>query len=155
MISQDKKTLRLEVANRFKHIAQSGGDSPQQKSIDENLQDFLTDEPKQKRAAIVQSCSIGDIYVLTSLFESIQKSIGDDVKIYFVTKPEYFCILSGNPYIHRCIPFHEQFENHFWMTSKYFQYCFIPSIGTQKVINYVHSGEDKLYDGFIKQIKES
>ena len=137
-ISRDK------VLEYFKSVAKK--ENQENKKID--LQDFLdTDNPKDK-LLIVMPERIGDVYLSTSLLPNFKKQYPDH-KIYYATSPKYFGVLDGNPYIHKCIPYHEELANLPLMEGKgenkgYFDMVFIPFLGTQRVINYTHNGKDKI-----------
>lgn len=91
---------------------------------------------------------IGDVYLSTSLFSNIKKQY-PEYNIYFATHPQYFEILDGNPYIHKCIPFQDSLANLPVMEGcgdhdGYFEIAFIPFLGTQRIINFTHNGKDKI-----------
>ena len=65
---------------------------------------------KENGYFIVMPERIGDVYLSTSLFPNIRKQY-PDYNIYYATHPQYFEILDGNPYIHKCIPYHDQLAN--------------------------------------------
>ena len=72
-----------------------------------------------------------------------------DYNIYFATKPEYFDILDGNPFIHKVIPYTKSLDNLTVMEGQrdhdgFFEVAFLPFIGTQRILNYMHNGKDKI-----------
>ena len=84
----------------------------------------------------------------TSLLKNI-KNTYPEYNLYYATKPEYFEILDGNPYIHKVIPYNKSLENLLAMEGYanhkgYFEICFLPFIGTQRMLNYMHNGKDKI-----------
>ena len=92
--------------------------------------------------------SIGDIYMCTSLLKNI-KELYPKYNIYFATKPEYFEILDGNPYVHKVIPYSESLDNLPAMEGQgnhkgFFEIAFLPFIGTQRMLNYMHNAKDKI-----------
>jgi hypothetical protein len=65
--------------------------------------------------------------------------------IYFATKKEYQDILIGNPYIHKILDYSSEMENLILMEGHsnhkgFFEICFLPHIGTQKMFDYIHQG---------------
>ena len=95
--------------------------------------------------------SIGDIYLSTSLFRSA-KELYPDYNLYVAVKPEYFDILSGNPYIYKTLQYVPQMDSLTWLEGAgdhngYFEIAFLPYANTQKFLTYLHNGKDKLaYD---------
>lgn len=113
-----------------------------------NFEDLLDPNDSGKRLLVVMPESAGDVYMATSLLPSIKK-IYPEYNIYFSCKQEYINILNGNPYIHRIIPFVQQLENLMWLEGAgnhkgYFEIAFLPHIGTQRILNYLHNGKDKI-----------
>ncbi len=108
----------------------------------------LIDDEKEKRLIVVMPGTIGDIYMITSLLPSLAKTYSE-YAIYFSTKPEYFNILNGNPHIHKLIPYHQQFDDLLFLEGKgdhqgFFDIAFLPNIGTQRIFNYQHNGQDRI-----------
>jgi hypothetical protein len=100
--------------------------------------------------------SAGDVFMATSLLPSL-KNTYPEYNIYFSTKQEYFSILNGNEYIHKIIPYVQQMDNLMWLEGAgdhegYFEMAFLPHFGTQRMLNYLHNGKDKI-DFNIKNFK--
>jgi hypothetical protein len=111
-----------------------------------NFEDLLDKDDKGKRLLIVIPESIGDVFMITSLLESCQNTY-PEYNLYIATKPEYFDILYGNPYIHKIIPYAPQMDNLLWLEGAgdhqgFFEIAFLPHIGTQRILNYLHNGKD-------------
>jgi hypothetical protein len=84
--------------------------------------------------------------MITSLFESLKK-VYPKYNLYIATKQEHFDILIGNPYVHKVIPYVPQMDNLMWLEGAgehkgFFEIAFLPHIGTQRVLNYLHNGKD-------------
>jgi glycosyltransferase involved in cell wall biosynthesis len=113
-----------------------------------DLKDLL-DKEIEDRILLVMPESAGDVFMSTSLLPSIKETYPDK-DIYFSTKKEYFPILNGNPYIHRILDYSPQMENLPLMEGRlnhkgYFHICFLPHIGTQRHLDYLHQGDgDKI-----------
>ena len=115
---------------------------------DDHLQSLaeITDDEKDKRLVIVVPGTIGDIYMSTALLPSLAKTY-PDYAIYFSTKPEYFDILNGNPYVYKVIPYDEKFNDLLYLEGRaehpgFFDIAFLPTLGTQKMFNYQHNAQD-------------
>ena len=84
--------------------------------------------------------------MITSLFKSF-KDVYSNYNLYVATKQEYFDIFNSNPFVHKVIPYIPQMENLLWLEGAgehngFFEIAFLPHIGTQKSINYIHNGKD-------------
>ena len=114
----------------------------------QDFRDFLDKEAKD-RILIVVPESAGDVFMATSLLPSIKKTYPDK-ELYFATKQEYIPILEGNPYIHKILPYQPEMESLPIMEGRldhkgYFEICFLPHIGTQRHLDYLHQGDsDKI-----------
>ena len=91
---------------------------------------------------------IGDLFLSTSLFESIKEQY-PDYNLYVATNPQFMGVLAGNPYVHKAIPFSPQMEDLTWLEGVknhkgYFNVAFLPHLGTQRTLDYLHNGEDKI-----------
>ena len=112
-----------------------------------SLEDVLDDEGPENRIAIVLPESAGDILILNSLMENL-KSLYPEKNIYIFTKPEYYQMIEDNPAIHKLLPYNPQLENLLFLEGRgdhegYFEMAFLPNIGTQRHLNYLHNGKDK------------
>ena len=109
---------------------------------------LLIDDDKDKRLVISLPGTLGDVYMATSLLPSLSE-VYPEYAIYFATKPQYFPILHGNPYVHKCIPYEERFDNLLYLEGNgdhpgFFDIAFLPHIGTQKIFNYQHNAQDRI-----------
>tara|TARA_R100001460_G_scaffold47516_2_gene85329 strand:+ start:177 stop:1886 length:1710 start_codon:yes stop_codon:yes gene_type:complete len=112
-----------------------------------SLEDVLDDEGPENRIAVVLPESAGDILILNSLMENL-KSLYPEKNIYIFTKPEYYQMIEDNPAIHKLLPYNPQLENLLFLEGRgdhegYFEMAFLPNIGTQRHLNYLHNGKDK------------
>ena len=92
--------------------------------------------------------SIGDIYLSTSLFNNIKKQYPDH-NLYVAIKPEYFEILQGNPYIYKLLEYIPQMDQLVWLEgvgdhNGYFEIAFLPHVGTQRFLDYLHNGKTNI-----------
>lgn len=112
------------------------------------FEEILGKDDEGKRLLLVMPESAGDVFMATSLLPSIKKMY-PEYNIYFATKQEYFSILNGNEYIYKAIPYIQQMDNLMWLEGAgdhkgFFEIAFLPHIGTQRVLNYLHNGKDKI-----------
>lgn len=125
------------------------------KQVDQKIQEqkklefsSLLDGERKDRILIVMPESESDIFFVSSILPSIKK-LYPEKQIYFATKGQYKSLLLGNPYIYKILEYHPQMENLFLMEGQgtsegYFEICFLPHIGTQKMIDFLHHGSDKI-----------
>ena len=95
--------------------------------------------------------SIGDIVLSTGLFRSLKEQYPDH-NLYVATQSEFHEILEGNPHIHRLISYTPQMDSLIWLEGSgdhkgYFEIAFLPHLGTQRMLNYLHNGKDKIAYG--------
>lgn len=113
-----------------------------------SFEDFLDKNPED-RILIVVPESAGDVFMSTSLLPSIKKTYPTK-DLYFATKQEYTPILEGNPYIYKILSYQPEMESLPMMEGRlghkgYFEICFLPHIGTQRHLDYLHQGDaDKI-----------
>lgn len=127
---------RENIENYFKKI----GLEENSKTHPLNLEDLL-DSSDSKRGIIVCPESLGDVFILTSLFEDFHNNYPDH-RLYFCCKPEFACILEGNPYIHRILPYAPMMESELALTGcgnnqGLFNVAFFPFIHTQRILSYL------------------
>ncbi len=135
---------RETILTYFKKIAAKEN---QENFGKKDLSDFL-DNDEGKRIAFVMPESAGDVFMSTSLLCRI-KNLYPDHNIYFFTKPQFFSLLDGNPYVHKVIPYSESCEQLLFLEGAgphkgFFEVAYLPHIGTQRQLNYLHNGKDKI-----------
>jgi glycosyltransferase involved in cell wall biosynthesis len=131
-----------QIENYFRQVAKE--DLAKNNPV--NFEDILDKDDAGRRALIVIPESIGDVFMITSLFESF-KNVYPDYNLYIATKQEYFDILIANPYVHKVIPYAPQMDNLMWLEGAgdhkgFFEIAFLPHIGTQRILNYLHNSKD-------------
>jgi hypothetical protein len=143
----DKGMNRAKVLEYFRQVAMRENEVANKVTFE----DTLDDSDKGKRIVYVIPDSIGDVFMSTSLFESI-KQMYPEMNLYVATNQANFDLLDGNPYVHKTILFNENMNNLLWLEGQgehngYFEIAFLPYLGTQKVFDYQHNGIDKIaYD---------
>lgn len=141
-LSSDLK--RKDVLDHFKKVAEKENDKNKKVKFEE----LLDKDDEGKRLLICMPQSIGDVYLCTSLLKNI-KEVYPEYNIYFATEQKYFIILEGNPYIHKTIPYSKSLDSLVLLEGQashkgYFEIAFLPHIGTQRMLNYMHNGKDKI-----------
>ena len=139
-----KGMKRQDIENYFRNVAAQ--ENQKNKKID--FSDLLSKNDEGRRILYVMPESIGDIYISTSLFENILKQYPNH-NLYVATKPEYFEILQGNPHIHKLLQFIPQMDQLIWLEGAgnhkgYFEIAFLPHIGTQRILDYLHNGKTNI-----------
>ncbi len=140
----EQKVPKDQIENYFRQVAAQ--ENQKQEKIE--FEDLLDKNDKDKRALFVIPESAQDVYNITSLFSSF-KDIYPNYNIYVATKTEYFSILEGNPLVHKILQYIPQMDNLLWLEGcgehkGFFEIAFLPHIGTQKIINYLHNGKDQI-----------
>jgi len=137
-----KGRSRSDVEAYFRQVAY--------KEISENqdIKDFIDEDDKGKRILYVVPESAGDVYMATSLFDSLKKAY-PNYNLYVATNPQYFDILDGNPNIHKVIPYFNAMDNLLEMEGRgdhegYFEVALLPHINVQRQLTYTHNAKDKI-----------
>lgn len=110
--------------------------------------DYFLNKDDKGRVLFVQPESAGDILLTTALFKSIKERY-PDWPLYVATKPEYKDLILGNPYVYKWLEYNTMMDNHIWAVGNaghkgFFNICYQPYFGTQKILDYLNNGEDKI-----------
>lgn len=95
----------------------------------------------RRRALFLLKESIGDLLMLTALFDDFKEKY-PDYDIYVGCDPQYFTIFDGNQNVKKCLPYMLFMENELIMigagsNTAYFHKYYNVGIATQKVLNYL------------------
>ena len=145
-------TPRKKIFEALKNNAKRQSQSTNKK--EKALEDYLSDEDKGRRIAVVLPKSIGDIFMATSLLEDIKKTY-KNYNLYFICQEIYHEILEGNPHIHRVLPMTPEchdaltLEGFSGRTDRqdeegFFEVAILLHINNQRVLNYTRNGKDKI-----------
>jgi glycosyltransferase involved in cell wall biosynthesis len=143
----NKGTQKDKIENYFRSVAKR--DLEEKNKENNSIENILLKSGK-KRILYVMPRSIGDCFLSTAIFPSIRSIYPEDEWDFYVTTlPEYKDIFDGNKHITSWLPYTEQFENHMLMEgigghNGWFDVCFTPHISTQRSMNYIHNGKNKL-----------
>jgi glycosyltransferase involved in cell wall biosynthesis len=132
-----------DIENYFRQVA----NNEIQKNSKIDFKDLLNPNDKG-RVIYVMPESAGDVFLSTALFKSI-KNRYPDYALYVATKPQYRDILDNNPHIDQWIEYHPMMENLIWLEGNnthdgYFNIAYLPYTCTQRQLNYLHNGLDKI-----------
>jgi len=138
-----KGAKRQDIENYFRNVALKETEDKKQVKFED-----LLDPNDKGRVIYVMPESAGDIFLSTALFKSI-KNRYPDYSLYVATKPQYKDILEGNPYVHRWIEYNPIMDNLIWLEGNnqhngYFDIAYLPYTCTQRNLNYLHNGLDKI-----------
>ena len=143
MQEMSKGADRNNVLNYFKKVAVESN----QKENKTDFENMLDKDDEGRRIAIVIPDSEKDIFHITSILPSI-KGLYPEHNIYFITSPNCFDVLDGNPYIHKTIPYADSLDDPFVLEGRgnnkgYFDIAYFPNTNTQKFVSYTHNCKDK------------
>ena len=111
------------------------------------FEDLLNKNDK-KRILFVLPESAGDVLLCTALFKSIRKRYPKpEWAFYFACKPEYKDIINGNQYVDKVLDYHPMMDNLIFSEGSkdhkgFFDIAYLPYLGSQKMLNYMHNGTD-------------
>jgi hypothetical protein len=113
-----------------------------------NIISKLVDNNTKTKILFILPESAGDIFLSTSLLESL-KELYPDSDIYYACKEEYHSLLYNNPYIHKTIPYYQIMESQVAMEGTgdwqgVFDISIMASIFTQRFLNYLNNGKGKI-----------
>lgn len=136
---------RKDVERYFRQTAAN-------KNAENKQLDFssLLNKEDNKRVLFVLPESVGDIFMSSSLFESLRKRYPrPEWAFYFACKPEHFEILEGNPFVDKILAYIPQMDNVLWLeglgdNKGYFDIVYPLHFSTQRLISYTHNGIDKI-----------
>ena len=143
MSELSKGAKRQDIENYFRNVALKENEKNKQVKFED-----LLDANDKGRVIYVIPESAGDVFLSTALFKSI-KNRYPEFSLYVATKPQYKDILDGNPYVHRWLEYNPIMDNLIWLEGNnqhngYFDIAYLPYTCTQRNLNYLHNGLDKL-----------
>jgi glycosyltransferase involved in cell wall biosynthesis len=144
-----KNVEREKIEQYFRYVAQKDIDEQNNKNNKSIIDDFVINNSK-KRLLYVIPKSIGDCFLSTAVISSLREIYDfENWDLYVSSEPQYKPIFQGNPNITDWIPYIQEMENHMLMEgignhAGWFDICFTPHISTQRSMNYIHNGLNKL-----------
>lgn len=140
---------RAQIISYFRGVAEqenakmgytTGATSPQSTDFS-----TLLDNTGRKRGLMVIKESIGDICMVTALFESFHRQ-HPDTDLYVGIDPRYAEILAGNEHIHKVLPFIPAMMNELIMIGqgrgpRYFDVYYNVPVQTQTILTYLSQPE--------------
>jgi hypothetical protein len=140
------KIPRKNIEDFFRKKAQEEN----QQNIPFKIEDYLDEDDEGKRILVVMPGSIGDVFLTTSILESLAETYpSPNYNIYFATDPKHFEVVEGNENIYKIIPYNQKMDDLLWLEGRgdhkgFFEVALLPHIGTQRMFNYQHNGKDKI-----------
>ncbi len=140
--------IRQNVANFFRKTATEENAKNGIPDNEVKFEDLLGKEDSGKRILYVMPEGIGDIFLSTSLFQSL-KTQYPDCNLYVATKPEFHQVLHGNPFVYKILPYVPQMDSLLWSEGQgnhmgFFEIAFLPFATTQRFLTYVHNGKTNI-----------
>ena len=141
----NKDLNRQQIEQYFRQVAFKT--IQEKKAGGVKFEDFLNSNDKG-RVLVVLPESAGDIYLASSLFESI-KARYPEYALYVATKAQFKAVLDGNPYVDKWIEYNPIMDNIIWLEGRgehkgYFDVAYLPHVNTQRVMTYYHNGKDTI-----------
>ncbi len=138
------KTTREKIEKNIRNSAA-------QNQMNEKYKDFenwLDKDDRGKRILYVAPHGPNDIFLSTSLFESLSEQY-PDYNLYVATDPKFQELLDGNPYVHKVIPYFAVMDNCFWTEGQgsnqgHFEIAFTPHLSIHNNLEYLHNGKDNI-----------
>lgn len=137
--------FRQDIERYFRQVAFQENQKNNVNQV--GFETFLNKDDKG-RVIIVQPESSGDVFLLSALFKSIKERY-PEWALYVATKPEYKDIIVGNKYVDKWLEYNAMMDNLLWLEGNsthngYFDVAYLPFVMTQRVLNYLHNGKDKI-----------
>jgi glycosyltransferase involved in cell wall biosynthesis len=142
-----KNTPREQIENYFRHVALKDLQDKKNEIAPSTLFPEI-DQNGNKKILFVMPESAGDIFMATALLESINDRY-PNYDLYFSTKRQFKDILNGNKYIYKWIEYTPEMDNLLLLeghskSDGYFDIAYLPHLQTQRMLSYLHNGEDKI-----------
>jgi glycosyltransferase involved in cell wall biosynthesis len=142
-----KGTKRGDIKNYFRHVAAKELQDKKPNGRSDTLETQIDDNGNKKILFVIPE-SAGDVFMATALFESI-KNRYPNCDLYVSTKKQFKDILSGNKYVYKWIEYIPEMDNLLLLEGHsgndgYFDIAYLPHLQTQRMLSYLHNGEDKI-----------
>ena len=142
-----KNTPREQIENYFRHVALKDLQDKKNETTSSVLFPEI-DHNGNKKILFVMPESAGDIFMATALLESINNRY-PNYDLYFSSKRQFKDILNGNKYIYKWIEYTPEMDNLLLLeghskSDGYFDIAYLPHLQTQRMLSYLHNGEDKI-----------
>ena len=147
-IKESLKVVRAEGRARLHEYLKAAArqKNAEKKGKETSLEDLL-DGKKEDRIAVILPESAGDVLMCNSLLTNLKK-LYPKKDIYFITRPIFYPMVNAHPAIHKLIPYKDGLDNLLLLEGQgqhngYFEMAFLPHVGCQKVLNYLHNGKQE------------
>lgn len=151
-----QKDGRGPVLNFIKEQARNKNS---EKETSVSFESLLGDEGPDKRIAVIIPESAGDVLIINGLIKNLSELYPND-NIYVITKPSYYCMINDNPYVYKILPYQDGLDNLLYLEGRgdhqgFFKCAFLPHVGTQRVLNYLHNGEERNQFNLFENVSSS
>jgi hypothetical protein len=143
MSELSKGATRERILSYFKEVA-----SKENAQIvnPTDFNDLLDGDSPDSRLAVVIPQSAGDVLMVNSLLDNL-KTLHPEHDVYILTQPAFFPLIEDHPAVHKVLPYQEGIDDLLALEGRgshpgYFNIAFLPHIGTQKIFNYQHNGNN-------------
>lgn len=107
-----------------------------------------SDKNRRKKLLLVLPESAGDIFLSTSLLQSLKEDLYPDYDIYFACYPQFHYILKNNPFLYKVINYCKSMDNPLSMEggsrwTGFFHICIQLHILTQMCPSYHRNALDR------------
>jgi hypothetical protein len=143
-IEQISKGVKREAIEKyFRDVA-----FKENESLGKKFEDLLFEHDKGKRILYVMPEDANNVFLSSSIFESIKNTYTDHT-LYVATKKEYTSILDGNPFVDKVLPYIPQMDSLPWLEGAghhegYFEIAFVPHLNLINQKDFIHNGKTKI-----------
>jgi glycosyltransferase involved in cell wall biosynthesis len=142
---------RPSIEAYFRSVAKGNLSKKQSQNLrlEEFFGKFIKNKNKKKILFVIPK-SIGDCFLSTSIISSLRSLYKkNEWDIYVSSEAPFKGVFEGNEGIEAWIPYNQSMENHMLMEGAadhegWFDICFTPHLSTQKTMNYIHNGLNKM-----------
>lgn len=136
---------RPEIEKFFRQVAFNEN---QKNNVNQVTFDSFLNKDDKGRVILVMPESAGDVFLMSAIYKSIKERY-PEWAFYVATKPEYKDLVDGNPYVDKWLEYNPMMDNLLWLEGNsthpgYFNVAYLPFVMTQRVLNYLHNGQDKI-----------
>jgi len=145
----EKGATRQQIEDYFRYVAErENAASEWKENTNESFRKLLSDDDEGRRLLYVMPQSIGDVYLSTALFKSLKETY-PDYNLYVATTPNFFPVLSANPYVYKVIPYFQNMDDIYFLEGReehsgFFEVAYLPYVTTQRHTCYSHNGKSKI-----------
>ena len=144
MNQMSKGATREAILKYFRSVAVK-----ENKDINsQGIKDYLGEEGKDNRIAIITNGGPRDALMINSFLENVQKLYPGDA-IYVICDKKLFPLVEDNPYCHKTIPYEKSYDDCFLLEGKssnegLFKVAYYPTHFCNSHPYHFHNGVDRI-----------